>query len=343
MDKNQKSLGSRFRGNDGKWSTGLLNEVLGRHIRALFFITLSIAAVLSSPVLTQAAEKIRVGLSVRNVVFLPFYYAQDRNIYQKYGLKTELIQMRSDLQTVGLVSGEIDFTPAIGPAILGIDNGMPLRAIAVVYRSPLFSLVSPPSVNNPKELEGQKVAVSRLGSDSHRYGVLMLEKSGVDPKKITFIQTGSTTVSLTALQQGSVTGAVLSPPFTGAMAQKGFKVFMRSRALVEAPWLGLVTVRQKLQKQPDQVGRMLRAVQEVLGSIRRDKRGVTAYIEKNFNVPRPVAEESYEDIRDVIVEDLIMPENQVKAYLDSSHARGELRRALAVSDVFDFSFLKALK
>ena len=291
----------------------------------------------------RAAEKIRVGLSVRNVVFLPFYYALDRKIYQKYGLDIELIQMRSDLQTVGLISGEIDFTPAIGPAILGIDNGMPLKAVAVFYRSPLFSLVSPPGVNHPKELEGKKVAVSRLGSDSHRYGVLMLEKSGVDPKKVTFIQTGSTTISLTALQQGSVDAAVLSPPFTGAMAQRGFKIFMRSRALVEAPWLGLVTSRQKLQRQPDQVRRMLRAMQEVLASIRQDRPGVIAYIEKNFNVNRTVAEESYEDIHGVIVEDLMMPEGQVKSYLESAHAKGELSKPLGVGDVFDYSFLKAAK
>ena len=289
------------------------------------------------------AEKVRVGLSVRNVVFLPFYYAQDKKIFQQKGLDAELIQMRSDLQTIGLVSGEIDFTPAIGPAILAIDNGMPVKAVAVIYRSPLFSLVSPASVTSPKDLEEKKVAVSRLGSDSHRYGVLMLEKSGVDPKKITFIQTGSTTVSVTALQQGSVAAAVLSPPFTGAMAQKGFKIFMRSRALVEAPWLGLVTSRQKLQRQPDQVRRMLRAVQEVVASIRQDRPGVIAYIEKNFNVTRSVAEESYEDIRGVMVEDLMISESQIKSYLESSHAKGELSRAIPVAEVIDYSFLKSAK
>lgn len=302
-----------------------------------------IGFILCLPALTRSQEKVRVGLSVRNVVFLPFYYAQDRKVFQKHGFDAELIQMRSDLQTVGLVSGEIDFNPAIGPAILAIDNGMPLKAVAVIYRSPLFSLVSPASVNNPKDLEGKKVAVSRLGSDSHRYGVLMLEKSGVDPKKITFIQTGSTSVSLTALQAGSVEAAVLSPPFTGAMAEKGFKVFMRSRALVEAPWLGLVTGRQKLQKQPDQVRRMLRATQEVLGSIRRDRQGVTDYIEKDFQVSRAVARESYEDIRDVIVEDMMMPESQIKSYLDGAHGRNEISRALQVSEVIDYSFLKTAK
>jgi len=83
----------------------------------------------------RAAEKIRVGLSVRNVVFLPFYYAQDKKIFLKNGLDAELIQMRSDLQTVGLISGEIDFTPAIGPAIQGIDEAAATPAPATFRNS----------------------------------------------------------------------------------------------------------------------------------------------------------------------------------------------------------------
>ena len=104
---------------------------------------------------------------MRNVVFLPFYYAQEKKIFEKHGLDAELIQIRSDLQVVGLVSGEIDFTPVIGPTVFAIANGMPLRAIAVLYKAPLFSLVSPATVPNIKSLEGKQVAVSRLGSDSH--------------------------------------------------------------------------------------------------------------------------------------------------------------------------------
>ena len=49
-----------------------------------------------------------MALSVRNVVFLPFYYAKDTKIFDKHGLNVELIQMRSDLQLAGLASGEID-------------------------------------------------------------------------------------------------------------------------------------------------------------------------------------------------------------------------------------------
>jgi NitT/TauT family transport system substrate-binding protein len=288
-------------------------------------------------------ERVRVGLSVRNVVFLPFYYAKDTNIYDRYGLDVELIQMRSDLQIAGLVSGEIDFTPSAGPAANAIASGLPLKALAVLYRAPVFSLVGTPGLASGKELEGKKVAVSRIGSESHRYGSQMLEFAGADPKKVTFIQTGSTSISLTALQQGSVNAAVLSPPFTGVMAEKGYKILARSRSLAEAPWLGLVANRQKIEKHTEQVRNMLRSMRDVMGIMRRDRAAVTSYIEKNFNVSAANAKESYDDISGVIVDGMALPDEPIQRYLDSSHARGELSRRLAVSDMFDFTLLRSLK
>jgi NitT/TauT family transport system substrate-binding protein len=291
----------------------------------------------------SALERVRVALSVRNVVFLPFYYAKDTKIYDKHGLDVELIQMRSDLQIAGLVSGEIDFTPSAGPAANAVASGLPLKTLAILYRAPLFSLVSPASIANVRELEGKKVAVSRIGSESHRYGSQMLENGGADAKKVTFIQTGSTSVSLTAIQQGSVNAAVLSPPFTGIMAEKGFKILARSRSLAEAPWLGLVANRQKIEKQPEQARNMLRSLRDVTAAIRRDKAAVAAYIEKNFKVSAANAAQSYDDIMGVMVDGLILREDSIQKYLDSSHARGELPKRLTVDDLFDFSLLRALK
>ena len=309
--------------------------------RALLLLTLvALVNVASS---ARAAEQVRVALSVRNVVFLPFYYAKDTKIYNKYGLDVELIQMRSDLQIAGLASGEIDYTPAAGPAANAIAGGLPLKSLAILYRAPLFSLVGPSNVANVKQLEGKKVAVSRIGSESHRYGTQMLEFGGADPKKITFIQTGSTTVSLSAIQQGSVNAAVLSPPFTGMMAEKGYKVLARSRSLAEAPWLGLVANRQKIEKQTEQIRNMLRSMRDVMTAMRRDKAAVIAYIERNFNVSAANASESYDDVSGVIVDGMMLRDEPIQKYLDSSFARGELSRRLTVAEMFDFSLLRSLK
>ena len=291
----------------------------------------------------QAQERVRMALSVRNVVFLPFYYAQDTRIFEKHGLHVELIQMRSDLQLAGLVSGEVDYTPSVGPAGAAVAGGLPLKALAVLYRAPLFSLVGPATLAGAKDLEGKKVAVSRIGSESHRYGSLMLESGGADPKKVTFIQTGSTTISLTAIQQGSVNAAVLSPPFTGIMAEKGFKILARSRGLAEAPWLGLVVHRQKMERQAEQVRKMLRSMRDVVVAIRRDKAAVISYIEKNFKVSQPNAASSYDDIAGVMVDSLLLGEKQIQDYLDGSHQRGEISKPIAAADMFDFSLLRNLK
>jgi NitT/TauT family transport system substrate-binding protein len=255
------------------------------------FLTLliSIVAIGTFSASAFALERARLGISAHSVVFLPFYYGRDKKFFEKHGVQLEIIVMRSDLQTVGLVSGELDFDASVGPAILAISGGMPLKTVAIFYRAPLLSLLVPGNVTKPKDLEGKKVAVSRIGSESHRYGALMLENSGVDEKKITFIQTGNTIVSLNALQQGAVAAAVLSPPFTGLVARQGFKVLMNARDLIDAPWLGVVTNRQKIAKQPGQVRAFLAALRDTLKNIRQDKAGAVAYIQQNWQVPSDVA------------------------------------------------------
>jgi ABC-type nitrate/sulfonate/bicarbonate transport system substrate-binding protein len=250
--------------------------------------------------------------------------------------------MRSDLQMAGLASGELDFAAAVGSGIQAIISGMPLKIIGVLYQGSPFSLVGR-GAPAPKDLEGKKVAVSRIGSESHKAALLMLEKSGADVKKVTFIQTGSTTVSMIALQQASVDAAVLSPPFTGEMVVKGFKVVQRSRGLMEVPSNGLVTSREKLQKQAHKVTQVLRAMLESLRLIQLDRPAVVEYIRRNFAVNQRVAEEAYNDLMGVMLTDMIWPEDKFKNYIDTSYARNDSNKPVVIGEIVDYSLLRALK
>jgi ABC-type nitrate/sulfonate/bicarbonate transport system substrate-binding protein len=306
----------------------------------VLFVIISILLCFASNV--SAQDRTRIALSVRNVVLLPFYYAKDRQIFDKNGLYVEIVQMRSDLQMAGVASGEIDFAAAVGSAVQAIVSGMPLKIVGILYHGSPFSLVGS-AASAPKDLKGKKVAVSRIGSESHKAALLMLEKSGVDVKKVTFLQTGSTTVSMIALQQSSVDAAVLSPPFTGEMVVKGFKVLQRSRGLAEVPSNGLVTSREKIQKQPQKVSNLLKSMLESLRLIRQDKPGVVEYIRKNFSVPQRVAEEAYDDLLGVMLPDMIWPEDRFKNYLESGYVRTDSSKPVSVGDVVDYSLLRALK
>ena len=287
-------------------------------------------------------EKVRLGISTKNVVLMPFYYAKDKQLFEKYGLDMEIVQIRSNLQLAGLTSGDLDFITSIGPAIEAISKGMPLKGVAVVYRAPLFSLLS--KLPNSKALEGKKISVSRIGSESHLNGVMMLEKGGADSKKVTWIQTGSTALNMLPLERGLVEGAVLSPPFTGVMARKGFKILMRSGDVIDSsPFNGLVTTTQRLQTHPERIRNALKAMIESVHMIRQDKKGVIAYIRKSFNVDLGVAEEAYDDIIGVMLDDLFMPENALKKYLDTALARGDISKAMTVNEIVDYSLLRSAK
>ena len=306
--------------------------------RNIFLLALIVSPLGSA----SAAEKIRIGLSTRNVVLMPFYYAKDKKFFEKQGLDVEIIQIRSNLQLAGLVSGELDFITGIGTAIEGIGKGMPVKAVGVLYRAPLFSLIS--QLPNPKALEGKKISVSRIGSESHFNGVLMLEKSGVDPKKVTWIQTGNTMLNMVSLEQGLVDGAVLSPPFTGMMARKGFRILKRSGDVIDAsPFNGLVTTRDRIQNQPDRIKSAVRALLESVRSIRRDRKGVVAYTMDSFKISQGVAEEAYDDIAGVMLDDLVMADSGMKRYLEVIYSRGETPRLLTPGEVTDYSFVRAVK
>src|SRR6476619_1475730 len=78
----------------------------GNFRKRIVMLLLILLGFLLTPNSAQSQETVRIGLSVRNVVLMPFYYAQDKGYFEREGLKAELIQIRSNLQVAGVVSGE---------------------------------------------------------------------------------------------------------------------------------------------------------------------------------------------------------------------------------------------
>ena len=291
----------------------------------------------------RAQDTVRIGVSVRNVVLLPFYYAKDKGLFDKEGLRAEIIQIRSNLQVAGVASGELDLMSGVGTAIDAARKGLSLKVVAVLYRAPLFSLVSGAAITRPKDLEGKKVGVSRVGSESHNAGVWMLAHSGVDVKKVTFIQTGSTTVSMIGLQQGSLEASVLSPPFTGEMVVQGFKVLAKTGDAVEAPFNGMATSAEKLRARPERIRKAVKAMLESSRRIKQERSAVVDYIRQSFKVSDKIAENSYNEIREFMLDDLIMPEERLRKSLDGAYIRGEGEKSIALSEVVDYSILRSLR
>ena len=307
---------------------------------AYFFI---LVAVLCSAPIAGAQETVRISLSVRNVVLMPYYYAKDKGFFDREGLRAEIIQMRSNLQVAGVASGELDFMSGVGTAFEAMRKGAPLKVLAVLYRAPLFSLVSGTAIKAPKDLEGKKVGVSRIGSESHNAAVWMLTQNGVDVRKVTFLQTGSTIVSMIGLQQNSLEASVLSPPFSGEMVVQGYKVLAKTSDVAESPFNGMATSHEKLRTRPERIRKSLKALLESYRRIKQDRPGTIDYIRQSFKVNERIAENSYNEIREVMLDDMIMPEDRLKKALDGPYARSEGEKSLSINEVVDYSILRSLR
>jgi NitT/TauT family transport system substrate-binding protein len=311
-------------------------------MRAIRYLLMG-ATVLASVASSYAQDTVRIAVSVRNVVLMPYYFARDKGYFEKEGLRAEIIQIRSNLQVAGVASGELDFMSGVGTAIDAMRKGAPLKVLAVLYRAPLFSLVSGRAIQSPKDLEGKKVGVSRVGSESHNAAVWMLSKNGVDVRKITFIQTGSTIVSMIGLQQQSLDASVLSPPFTGEMVVQGFKVLAKTSDVVESPFNGMATSQERLRNRPRGIRRSLKALLESYRRIRQDRASSIDYIRNSFKVSERIAENSYNEIRDVMLDDMIMPEDRLKKALEGPYARSENEKSVSIAEAVDYSILRSLR
>jgi NitT/TauT family transport system substrate-binding protein len=304
---------------------------------------LILVALLCSATPSRAQDAVRIAVSVRNVVLMPYYFAKDKGYFDREGLRAEIIQMRSNLQVAGVASGELDFMSGVGTAIDAVRKGASLKVIAVLYRAPLFSLLSGSAIKTPKDLLGKKVGVSRIGSESHNAAVWMLTQNGVDVRKVTFIQTGSTIVSMIGLQQNSLDASILSPPFTGEMVVQGFKVLAKTSDVAESPFNGMATSVDKLRSRPERIRKSLKALLESFRRIKQDRSGTVDYIRQSFKVSERIAENSYNEIREVMLDDMIMPEERLQKALEGPYSRSEGEKSLSINEVVDYSILRSLR
>jgi len=155
------------------------------------FCVLVLFQLLAGQPFAQDTKKIRIGYSALSLSFLPQLFARDAGVFQKHGLTVELIQMAGPIQVAALAAGEIDFGAAVSPALFAAVRGLPLRGVMITVKTPLFYIVSEPSLKRIGDLAGKKVAVDTVGALQYIAARAMFKKKAVNPDQISYIQTGS--------------------------------------------------------------------------------------------------------------------------------------------------------
>lgn len=123
---------------------------------------------------------------VSQAQFAGYYSAQQKGYYEEEGLSVKIDPAGPNISPIqSVVSGVNEFGIAGAEQIItSIDNGVPIVAIAVIYRETPESLVSKKSLNikTPKDLEGKTVGII-YENDENLYR-MFLRNNNVDEDSI---------------------------------------------------------------------------------------------------------------------------------------------------------------
>ncbi|HEX2228538.1 MAG TPA: ABC transporter substrate-binding protein [Candidatus Binatia bacterium] len=252
---------------------------------------------------------------------LPFQVALDKGFFEKEGFKVRLITMRgTTLMLSALMAGEVDYVTIL-PFIAGAAmRGLPVKIVASVAKSSGYAIVSKPEIGSLEGLKGKRIAINSFGSSADFAIYSALSRSGLDPNKDVTLQTisGSPDARFAALVSGAVDATVLNSPFEYWAEEKGFKTLVsvpQMAEFVRIPIVGVSTSQVKIQKEPDEIVRFLRAVRAGILFIQSEREVGVGLMEKTLRLDRTAAERFYVLYREQYNPELTAPQSVVKEWI----------------------------
>ena len=287
--------------------------VVAALVALLFFI---------APARNGAAKDINFGWpSGTGWTTLPFKVAADKGFFEKEGLKVRMITFRgTNLMLAALLSGDLDYMTLL-PFTAGVAaRGAPVKIVASITKSSAAAIIAKPEIDSIKALKGKKVGINSFGSSMDYSAYIALSRSGLDPNKDVALLTagGGNADRLAALMSGAIDATVVSSPFEFIAEKQGFKTLMSMRQLgelVRIPITGVAVAQKKIDKEPDEIIRLLRALRSSILVLQQQRDYGIALFEKALRLERPSAEKFYDLFRDEFNPELTLPDAVVNDLL----------------------------
>ena len=297
-------------------------------------------------------EKIRFPYSPIAWNSLPWWMAKEARFFEKYGLDVEMnFEGASSVIVQAMLAGEANFAGLAGPAVVSnVVNGGDVIQVAAVVKTFTIPMYSQPSINEVAQLKGQKVGVSRFNSISHIAALNIFQRAGVTGA--TIIQTGGIPESAAALMSGNVAAAMVPPPQSVMLREKGFRELVGVKQFREwnIPVVenGVASRRSYAEKNPDVVKRFIRAAFEGIRQIYNNKELTMKTLAKYTKITdQKLLDESYRFSVEALSKDAFMPAEAFNALVEQMVSQKSIDAAAAkkipVSAYFDKRYVDELE
>ncbi|MEX0801802.1 MAG: ABC transporter substrate-binding protein [Candidatus Binatia bacterium] len=217
------------------------------------------------------------------------WMAQEAGLFKKHNLDFNLVFISSSsIVTAALLGGdaEMTLTGGIGNVIAYVRGSTDVVFVGGVKNVMTQSLLAKGPIKKPEDLKGKRIAVSRIGGNTHYFTIQALRRHGLEPNRdFSFMQSGGDPEALAALMSGNVEAATLTPPSDAKALANGFQYVLYGPEL-KIPYAAtaFVTKRSVIAKRPQVIRNFMRAMAETAKVMHTDREFVYKVLGKYLRV-----------------------------------------------------------
>jgi len=216
------------------------------------------------------------------------WVAEEKKIFQKYGIEPEVIIIGGGgaRGVSALMAGDIQFSTGAGDAFVRASlKGADVVMVASIVTKGLQRVMTRPELKPPADLKSKTIAITRFGSASHWVLRLMLERWGIRPDELQVIQVGSSPSMLVNLDKGAVDAAILSMPSFFVAADRGYRLLADLGEMdIYSLQNALSATRQFLQTQGDIATRFIKGYMEGVAYYKKYKQETLQVLRKKLRI-----------------------------------------------------------
>ncbi len=261
-------------------------------LRTIVFATLAVTLFL--PALGRS-EVITIGISTPGLYEIPTEIAQRKGFYRDEGLDVRKVVVRTGLHVAALLAGELDYSTVSGLIGRATMQGLPVKGVMGWFDRPLHILVARPGNKTIGDLRGKRIAVSTVGSAPHIVLREALAQAGINPdKEVATLAVGGSSDRLTALVSGAVDATTLDLAYMDRAEKLGLVSLLYLGDVVDLRLGGFGVSVDKIQKNPRQIVRTIRATLKGVRFLKNQKSESSAIMCDYLHVSAPIAEKIHE-------------------------------------------------
>jgi ABC-type nitrate/sulfonate/bicarbonate transport system substrate-binding protein len=296
-----------------------------------------------------AADKLTTIHSARVMSQSMPWIAEEAGLFKKYSLDHQLVFVASSAMVTAAILGgdaEMTLTGGVGNVSAYVKGATDLVFIGGVKNFMTQSIVAGGNIKKPEDIKGKRVAVSRIGSNTHYFTIQALRRSGMEPNRdFTFIQSGGDPESLAALLSKNIEVATLTAPSDAKALAEGYHYVVYGPDL-KIPYAAtaFVTKRSVIAKRPQVVGQYMRAMAEAAKILHTDKEFVYKVLGKQLRLTdRTILDAAYNAEIKALEPRLVLKTDAIEAILGEVAATDPRVKKIKPQELIDLRYLDEME